>query len=305
MRYSEVTFNDAGHSLAGTSLIAFLRGHTKAITALERLDDEIFANLPGLRVISKYGVGLDMIDLAAMRRHGVQLGWTGGVNKRSVSELVISCAIALLRRLPEASVKIRNGDWRQVQGREISGRTIGIVGCGHIGKDVGRLLRAFGCRVLAYDILDFPDYYGETGVEPTDLDQVLRQAHIVTLHLPLDDSTRGMLSAERLLLMRTDSILVNSARGGLVDEVALKSMLKSGRLAGAALDVFATEPPEDRDWLEMPNVLVTPHIGGSSEEAVLAMGRAAIEGLDRPGDPFEVAGIRSSAWSPRSTTRTP
>ncbi len=288
--YPRVTFNDAGASLSGDSLIAFLRGHERAITALEHLDEPLFAALPELKVVSKYGVGLDMIDLAAMRRHGVRLGWTGGVNKRSVSELVIACIISLLRRLPEAAANLRAGDWRQVQGRQLSGRTAGIVGCGHIGKDLGRLLRAFGCRVLAHDILDFPGYYAETGVEPAGLEPLLRESDIVTLHLPLDDGTRGILGADRLRLMRRDAILVNAARGGLVDEARLKAMLKEGLLGGAALDVFAIEPPDDRDWLEMSNVLVTPHLGGSSEEAVLAMGRAAIRGLDSNGDPLEYGG---------------
>lgn len=287
-RYPDVTFNDEGRALEDNSLISFLKGHERAITALERLDEKVLGALPELKVISKYGVGLDMIDLEAMARYGVKLGWTAGVNRRSVSELVIAFAIALLRYLPASNADMHAGVWRQHIGRQLSERTVGIVGCGHVGKDLAQLLRAFGCRVLAHDIQNFPEFYARHGVEPVGLDDLLRSADVVTLHLPLDSSTRGLLSAERLSLMRSDAVLINTARGGIVDESVLKDMLKTDRLAGAAFDVFATEPPEDAELLRLPNFLATPHIGGSAEEAILAMGRAAITGLDSAGDPLMV-----------------
>jgi len=277
---ADITFNDDGLVLAGDGLIAYLRGHDKAITALEVLTDAVFEALPELTTISKLGVGFDMLDLDAMRVRGIRLGWTGGVNKRSVSELVVSAAIALLRHVPAANREVLDGRWRQQVGNHLSGRTVGIVGCGHVGQDLAPLLKAFGCRVLAHDIRDFPAFYAEHGVEAMALEPLLEAADIVTLHLPRDVSTENILSAERLALMKTGALLINMARGGLVDETALKTALTEGRLAGAALDVFANEPPEDRDLVALPNVLVTPHIGGSAEEAILAMGRSAIEGLE-------------------------
>jgi len=289
-RYERVTFNDAGVSLAGEALIEFLTDHDKAITALERLDEAILARLPELKVVGKYGVGLDMIDLAALGRLGKKLGWTGGVNKRSVSELVISAAIALLRHVPQGNALVRDGGWRQLMGRQLSQRSVGIVGCGHVGKDLAVLLKAFGCRVLAHDIKDFADFYATHGIEKMGLDALLAEADIVTLHLPLDGSTRNILPADKLGLMRRGSILINMARGGLVDEAAVKAMLADGHLAGAAFDVFAEEPPVDFDLLRHPNMLALPHIGGSAEEAVLAMGRAAIAGLDNARDPLDFVG---------------
>lgn len=279
-KYPDVTFNDEGLKLEGEAVVKFLQDHDKAITALEELSKDVFAQVPELKVVSKYGVGFDTLDLDAMAAAGIKLGWTGGTNRRSVSELVISFTVQLLRHLPEAGREVRDGTWRQHMGRQLSNRTVGIVGCGHVGKDLGRLLRAFGCRVLAHDILDFPDFYAEHGIEPVGLETLLRESDIVTLHLPIDDSTRNILSAERLALMKPDAILINTARGGLVDEGALKGMLTDGRLSGAAFDVFATEPPEDQGLLDLPNFIVTPHLGGSAEEAILAMGRAAIDGLD-------------------------
>jgi len=284
-KYRIVRFNDAGVSLVGAHLLAFLRGHDKAITALERLDGVVFEAVPELRVVSKYGVGLDMIDLHAMESHGVRLGWTGGVNRRSVAELTISAAIGLLHGVPLATHELRRGGWRQIVGRQFTERTVGIVGCGHVGKEVAVLARAFGCRVLAFDRLDFPAFYAEHNVQPVDLTALLRESDVVTVHLPLDKSTRHLLDADRLALMRSDAVFINMARGGIVDEVALAQVLRDGRLAGAALDVFENEPPTGCALLELPNVMATPHIGGSTEEAILAMGMAAIRGLETARSP--------------------
>jgi phosphoglycerate dehydrogenase-like enzyme len=279
-RYQHVTFNESGAQLAGDSLVEFLKGHDKAITALEVIDQAVLARLPELKVIGKYGVGLDMIDMQAMRTHGKHLGWTGGVNRRSVSELVISFAIVMLRHVPAAHREVLSGTWRQHVGRNLTGRTVGIVGCGHVGKDLVRMLQPFGCQILIHDILDLSDFHDVHGTHAVELDELLRRSDVVTLHVPLDESTRGMLGEQRLRLMKSDAILINAARGGLVDETALKKMLKGGDLGAAAFDVFSVEPPRDQELLALPNFLVTPHIGGSAEEAILAMGRAAIDGLD-------------------------
>ena len=285
-RYPNAKFNDEGLSLNGESLIEFLDGHEKAITALEKIDDSILKLLPNLKVIGKYGVGLDMIDLHAMKRHGVNLGWTGGVNKRSVSELVISYSIALLHRTIFANAEVRKGKWYQVKGRQLSDCTVGIIGCGHIGKDLVELLQPFNCKILANDVLDFKDFYKKYGVTSVGLEELIRKSDIVTLHLPLDKSTQNILDSDKLSLLKNDAVLINLARGGLIDEVALKELLNNNKIAGAALDVFEVEPPVDPSFATMDNVLITPHIGGSTEEAILAMGMAAIEGLENSEDPL-------------------
>lgn len=279
-RYRHVTFNESGRQMEGDELVAFLRGHDKAITALEKITAPILAQLPKLRVIGKYGVGVDMIDMEAMRQHGKRLGWKGGVNRRSVSEMVIAFAVSMLRHFPAAQREILGGGWRQLVGGQLSGRTVGIIGCGFIGKDLVQLLKPWGCKLLAHDILDFPEFYAQHQVEAVSLDALLERSDVVTLHVPQDASTRNLLSAERLRLLKPTAVLINAARGGLVDEIEVREMLKSGHLAAAAFDVFSIEPPQDTELLNLPNFLATPHIGGSSEEAILAMGRAAIEGLD-------------------------
>ena len=284
-RYEHVTFNETGCQLEGGALVEFLRGHDKAITAMERIDDYVLSRLPELKVIGKYGVGLDMIDLTAMRRHGTRLGWISGVNRRSAAELALAFAIVMLRHILVANREVLAGTWRQHVGGLLSGRTVGIIGCGHIGKDLVRLLQPFGCPILVNDIRQYGDFYAEYGIEAIELEDLLARADVVTLHVPLDDSTRGLLTSARLALMKPTAILINAARGGLVDEAAMKQALLEKRLAGAAFDVFAEEPPDDTELLNLPNFLATPHIGGSAVEAILAMGRAAIQGLDDNATP--------------------
>ena len=285
-RYPGAKFNDDGLTLKGDTLVQFLRGHDKAITALETIDESILSQLPDLNTIGKYGVGLDMIDLHAMKKFGVKLGWTGGVNKRSVSELVISFAIALLHRTVFANAEVKKGEWYQVKGRQLSDCTVGIVGCGHVGKDLVRLLKPFNCKILAYDILDFKEFYAENNVTPVSLDDLIKNSDVVTLHLPFDDSTKNIMNQERLQMLKSNAILINLARGGLIDEATLKEVLIDNKIAGAALDVFEIEPPIDPTFAAMDNVLITPHISGSTEEAILAMGMAAINGLDNAKDPL-------------------
>lgn len=292
-RYSNVKFNDAGLTLRGSELIDFCRGCVKVITALETIDEHILAALPELKVIGKYGVGTDMLDKRAMVKYGVELGWTGGVNKRSVSELALCFMISLLRFVDASNREIRSGAWKIRKGRYLSERTVGIVGCGHVGKDLACILSAFGCRLLAHDIEDYPDFYRSYNIEPVGLDELLQRSDVVTLHVPLTERSRNMITRQHLALMKEDAILINTARGGLVDEISLKDALANGRLAGAAFDVFAVEPPEDPELLNLTNFLSTPHIGGSAEEAILAMGRAAIDGLDNhalPSNDYPSAG---------------
>lgn len=286
-RYPDAVFSESEHILGGDELIAFLRGHDRAIVGLERIDDAVLAQVPELKVISKYGVGLDAVDVDALASRGVRLGWAGGVNRRSVSELTLAFALALLHRVPEASVSLRRGRWDKLVGHQLTGRTIGIIGCGFIGKDLVKLLRPFACRILARDIRDYPEFYREYGVIPVALSQLLAESDIVTLHVPLDRTTTGMIGAAEIAQMRAGSFLINAARGGLADEEALAAALERGHLAGAACDVFAIEPDAHPRLLALPTFLGTPHIGAGTQEAQLAMGRAAIDGLERariPGD---------------------
>jgi len=278
--YPNAKFNNEGISLNGNSLVEFLSGYEKAILGLEIIDESILSQLPDLKVVGKYGVGLDMIDLDAMNKFGVNLGWTGGVNKRSVSELVVSFAIYLLHRVAFANNEVKKGKWYQVKGRQLTGRTFGIVGCGNIGKDLVKLLAPYNCKILANDILDYSDFYKENNITPVSLDELIKNSDVISLHLPLNQLTENLINENHIKCFKKNAIFINIARGGLVDEFALEKSLLQGLIGGVALDVFATEPPLNNSISHLNNVIITPHIGGSTEEAIYAMGMAAIDGLD-------------------------
>ena len=288
-QYPNASFTESAAILEGDALVAMMRGHDRAIVGLERVDEQLLAQLPDLRVISKYGVGLDRIDIDAVARRGIKLGWTGGVNRRSVSELTLAFALALLHRVPEGDEVLRRGSWNKLVGRELTGKTVGIIGCGFVGQDLVKLLAPFGCRLLANDIRDYPEFYAAHGVTPVALAELLETSDVVTLHVPLDVTTRGLIGAAELARMRPGTVLINAARGGLVDETALADALERGHLAGAACDVFHMEPDANPRLVALPTFLGTPHIGGSSQEAQLAMGRAAIAGL-------ETARVPGNGW---------
>ena len=277
--FQNVKFNDEGITLAGDSLIEFLGDCDMAITALERIDEYVLSQLPRLKRISKYGVGLDMIDLEALKRYQKQLAWKAGVNRRSVAELALTMMLTIIRKIPESQAQIASGNWVQTVGNTLSGKTIGIVGCGNIGQDLFSLLKPFGCQMLVNDINESYEFFSMNDLEVTPLTQLLSHSDIVTLHLPLDESTRHILSRAQLQEMKMGSILVNTARGGLIDEDALFDEIQKGRIVGAGLDVFEEEPPFSNKLLSFTQVVSTAHIGGSSEEAILEMGMAAIEGL--------------------------
>jgi D-3-phosphoglycerate dehydrogenase len=295
-RYPDAKVNVEGvpYYRSEQETIDYLRGYDAAIVSFEPINERTLAALPELKVVSKLGVGLDKIDPAAMRAHGVRLGWTPGVNKRSVAELTVCLAIAALRHVVDLNAAIRRAE-RPLQrmGRHLSGRVVGIHGCGEIGKEVVKLLQPFECSVLACDIRGYPDFYARYGVMPVSFDELLARSEVLSIHLTVTKLTRDLYSAAVLDKLRPDCVLINTARGRIVDEPALKERLKARRIAAAAVDAFAVEPPTDDELLRLPNFIATPHIGAGAEEARWRMGETAIEGLldnflPEPGKyPFE------------------
>lgn len=280
LRYANVKFNDSGKQLYGQDLINFLSGYTKAIIGLEEINRDLIIKLPTLKVISKYGVGLNNIDQDALKEFGVKLGWTAGVNSSSVAELTIMMALYLLREIKNVQNSIAKGLWVQHTGTLLEGKTIGVVGCGNVGKELIRRLSNWGCKFLVNDLLIYREFYSQYNIRPVDLDTVLKESDIISLHIPLNDSTFRLISKEKLQKIKKKSILINNSRGGIVDEYSLKEMLINGEIGGAAFDVLEKEPEVDLELLNLSNVLITPHIGGSSLEAIQSMGLAAINGLD-------------------------
>ena len=275
-------YNERGREFDPVELRSFLADASGAVVSLAPVDDGLLSACPRLKAIAKFGVGLDNIDQDACRRRGVSVGWTPEVNRRSVAEVALCAMIGLRRNLFASSALLRQGVWRKDGGRELSGCTVGILGLGPIGRELVLLLKPFGCKVLANDLADLSSFCGEHGVTMTSSKEELYGASdVVSLHVPLTTQTRHLIDERALSHFRSTAFLVNTSRGPVVKLAALKAALQEGRLAGAALDVFETEPPEDAELLSLPNLVPTPHIAGSSEEGVLAMGRSAIGHLRR------------------------
>jgi len=222
-----------------------------------------------LKVIGRAGAGVDNIDLAAATRRGILVVNAPGSNSIAVAEHTLALMLALARRIPQADAKLRAGRWekRSLAGVELRGKTLGIIGLGRVGTAVARRAAGLEMRLMAYDPFVAVDHAARLGVRLVSLDELLRTADFVSIHAPLTDLTRGMIGARELALMKPTAYLINCARGGIVDEEALARALAEGRLAGAALDVFAHEPPFDSPLLASEKVILTPHLGGSTQEA--------------------------------------
>ncbi|MCC6473869.1 MAG: phosphoglycerate dehydrogenase [Burkholderiales bacterium] len=264
-------------------LIGFLKGCEVAVIGVEKYPEAVISSLPELKVIACCSVGVDHIDPAVLKKYGVRLGWIPGVNKVSVAELTISLMINLLRKVGTFNLGLRSGQWPKSRlGLQLRGRTVGIHGCGHVGKELVRLLQPFGVTLLACDRVDYADFYREHGVSPVSPQELWERSEVLTIHLPKNSSTIGMYHAGVLDRLRPGVFLVNTARGQIVDEAALKERLEDGRIAAAAFDVYSREPPATpllAQLLQLPNFFGTPHIGGSAREAWEAMLRAGIRGI--------------------------
>ena len=272
-------FNETGQRLSDGKLIEFINNADAAIVGTETINDSLLDHTPALKIISKYGVGLDGIDQKSLKRRNISLGWTGGVNRRSVSELTLCFMLGLCRNVFDSGFKLKGSEWEKNGGHQLSGKTVGIIGCGHIGSDVVRLLLPFGCNVLIRDIIDKSDFCRELGASEASLDEIIKKSDLISLHVPLTAKTRKMVNESFLQKMKPTAFLINTCRGEVIHQEALKTALNQKNIAKAALDVFIEEPPTDEKFLSLPNLMVTPHIGGNAQEAVEAMGLAAIDNL--------------------------
>jgi phosphoglycerate dehydrogenase-like enzyme len=268
---------------------ALLAGAVAAIVSTDPFDAEVLAVSPGLRVIARVGVGVDSTDLDAATLQGIAVTTTPGANEATVADHTVALMLAALRRICEHDAAVRRGHWNRTGEHTpwlLSGSTVGLVGFGHIGRTVARRLAGFDVRVLATD----PIAARDAAVDAVSLDELLARSDVVSLHVPLQASTRGLIGARELALMRPHAVLVNPARGGVVDESALVSALERGRLRAAALDVFEEEPPRASRLLSLPNVVLSPHNAGLSipsiEEMTHRATRSVIEVVrgDVPAD---------------------
>ncbi|GAB4115483.1 MAG: phosphoglycerate dehydrogenase [Roseiflexaceae bacterium] len=273
----EVIYNPTDQPLSSAALQQLLPGCHGMIAGLDTIDAAALAVADQLRVIARYGAGVDRIDLAAARERGIVVTNTPSANAVSVAELTIGLILACLRSIPMADHATKAGQWPRLQGISLQGKTVGLIGFGAIGRHVARRLQGFECQILAYDPLATADLAATYRVTFAPLAEVIARAEIVSLHVPALPGTRGMVDAAFLAAMQPGAFLINTARGELIDEAALAAALQCGQLRGAALDAFATEPPDPASPLmQAPNLITTPHTGAHTDGAIQAMGRGAL-----------------------------
>lgn len=273
----EVVYNQTGHPLSPAELCELLPGCHGFIAGLDAIDRSALAAADSLRVIARYGAGVDRVDLAAAREKGIVVTNTPSANAVSVAELAIGLMLALARNIPAANAATRGGGWPRLDGITLEGKVIGLLGLGAVGGQVARRLHGWDCTVVAYDPYVDGKFAAALGVALQSFGEVVQTADFLSLHLPALPETRGMVNAGFLAKMKHGAFLVNTARGELIDEAALLAALQNGHLRGVALDAFAVEPPgADNPLFALPQVIATPHTGAHTDGAVSAMGWGAL-----------------------------
>ncbi|MGI6034476.1 MAG: hydroxyacid dehydrogenase [Limnochordia bacterium] len=233
---------------------------------------------PSLEIIARHGMGVDSVDIQAAAERGIMVTTTGPANSQAVAEYTFALLLGLIRNIPKADGIVRSGRWERglLVGSELAEKTIGLIGLGQIGSRVARIARGFSMNILGYD----PYVIEAEGVQLVDLPRLLAESDIVSLHVPHNENTHHLIDASAISHMKKGAILVNTCRGGVVDQEALKEALQRGRLAGAALDTFAVEPvPPDEDLVRLDNVIASPHVGAQTEEALYRMSKYAAEAI--------------------------
>lgn len=277
----EVVKNETGGILDKKTMIRLLADCEGLILGVDPVDSQVIAAAPRLRAISKYGVGVDNIDLAACEARGVKVSKAVGSNTAAVADYAFALMMAVARKILPIDAACRRGDWSKTTAIDVGGKTLGLVGLGAIGRAVARRAGGFEMKVLGYDVFWDEVSASACGVEKASLERIYREADFISLHVPLTEETAHMIGERELAMMKPTAVLINTARGGLVDEDALLSALKAGRIWGAGIDAFSQEPPENRDWYGLDNLVMGSHTAASTTGAVARMGLMAAENLIR------------------------
>jgi D-3-phosphoglycerate dehydrogenase len=276
----EVVRNETGGILTKAQMMEQIAPCAGVIVGVDPLDAEVIAAAPGLRAIAKYGVGVDNIDLAAAKGRGIPVSRTVGANASAVADYALALMLALSRKLLTIDRRCRQGDWGKITTLDVTGGTLGLIGLGAIGKLVARRAQGFDMKVLAYDVVWDEQYAAANHIEFAEPSRILKEADFISLHLPLLPATENFIGEAELSMMKPTAVLINTARGGLVDEAALLKALQQGRIGGAGLDAFREEPPSP-EWFALDNVVLGAHCAASTRGASLMMGRMATENLIR------------------------
>lgn len=277
--FPDTTINADNTLKTKEDIIAYLQEMDGAIVGREEIDDEILQACPKLKILSRYGVGLDNVDVEALKKRNIHLGWTGGTNCNSVAEITLYFMLSLMRNTYTTATLLKQHTWKVSGGSELTGKTIGLFGFGHIAKRVVELLKPFSCTILVCNRTQDEAEAKSYGITFASKERILEVADIISIHLPLTPQSKNLFSRAEFEAMKSSAFIINTARGGIIDEEALKVALKTGQIAGAGLEAFAQEPVQDWELIDLPNLMCLPHVGGNSKESILAMGYASIAHL--------------------------
>lgn len=277
----EVVRNETGGILDKEAMKTMLADCDGIIVGVDPLDAEVIAAAPKLKAIAKYGVGVDNIDMDACKERDIKVSRTVGANSVAVADYAMALILAVARKTVLIDSRCRQGDWKKITTRDVTGSTIGILGLGAIGKNVAQRAQGFGMTVLAYDPFWDDAYAAAHNIRKATPEEIYKECDVISLHLPLLPSTRNSIGAEQLAMMKKETIIVNTARGGLIDEEALLDALENGRIYGAGIDAFSEEPPKDERWFKLDNVVLGSHCAASTKGAADNMGIMSTENIIR------------------------
>ena len=283
----EIVKNDTGGILSEESLGEKLLDCDGVILGVDPLTRNSLELAVKLKAIAKYGVGVDNIDMAACEEKGIKVSRAIGANSQAVADYTFALMMAAARRLLPIDALCRKADWSKNVTMDVYGKTLGLIGLGAIGKAVAKRAMGFDMKVLGYDVFWDEAAAKESGVIKADLDTIYREADFISVHAPLTQDTKGMISAPQISLMKPTVILINTARGGIIDEDALLEALKSKRVYGAGIDAFTEEPPKNPEWFSLGNIVIGSHCAASTYGATERMGRMAAANLIRDLRAFE------------------
>ena len=276
----EVVYNETGKPLQPEEILVRLEGVDGYVAGLDYITAEVIEKAPAsLKVISRYGAGVDRVDLPACKRRGIIVTNTPGTNAVAVCELAFALMLCSARNIPRLHKAVEDGEWPRNEGMELNGKTLGIVGLGAIGQNLAKRAVAFGMTVVAYDPFFDEVFASANGITRKSMDEVITTSDFVSLHVPLNDETKRMINAERIAKMKKGAIIINTARGGLIDEEAAAQAVVSGQLGGLGLDAFEQEPLLASPLKGLKNVIFTPHTGAHTAEAVKGMGIMAVDNI--------------------------
>lgn len=275
----ELVFNPMGRPLTEDELIPLLADCDGYLAGLDYVTEKVLQSADKLKVISRYGAGVDRVDLEAAKRQGIVVTNTPGANAVAVAELAMGLVMSLARRIPFLDRKTREGDWVRSTGTELGGKVMGIMGLGAVGRNLARYAQGFGMTVIAYDPYINKEYADANNIGTASFDEVIEGSDFISLHLPLTPDTKHLINESVMSRMKSTAVIVNTSRGGIIDEDAAYRLLKAGELGGLGIDVFELEPPENSPLFDLDNVVVTPHTAAHTREATENMATAAAENL--------------------------